>query len=857
MPRPLYAAGNSGFATDAAAIVPPPRTLSVTPSSGGTVNLLPGGGSYDHGTVVTAAAQPAPGWQFSHWEGDLGTAPGWWDTRWGYRVPLTLTPNGYARHDAVADVGVDFAGLLLAAGVTDAFNPNSIRVVEIDGGGNITNADVLFQYHPLTPNRGFGTLSLLVNGVTPADGARTYHIYFDTNTTIPAPALLTKSVHVTPSVTYSGTAILRIATAVGTYDLELNNGGLSSAFDLAGNDWISFDPTPGSETEGEFRGLPNAVFPEGKFHPGFNVAASQLMPTTDDVFNARFRETVHVATNDGKWEGEWIFYPRYATFKMLKVDAARKFWLLYEGTPGGELEPATDLVGRPDGTRQPASEPWSGDLVGEEWVYFVDPAVSQSFFLVHHEDDDIVDSYVPFGGMTVFGFGRDGLATDAYLTTVPQHVTMGFADGISHETVADAVYSAYKGMGVNLGSVQRPQDLPVDADPTQASLPLSMEFNRTVHAVFVADEYELTVNTAGPGAGVIEVQPVQDFYIYGDKVTLTAKPAVGAKFADWSGAADGTTPTLTLDITGSAAITGHFDLETYPATIVTVGPGAVLRAPDEMLYTYGHDVVLTAVPDDSAQFVGWSGALAGTELTRTVTIDGPLNVTATFASLYTLTVTTEGNGIVIPADGLYLDGADVQLEAVASAGWAFVGWSGDADGAENPRTVVMDRARSVMATFRRAWPVNTTVVGSGAIEIDPSSPPYFDGQTLTLTAAPAENWLFTGWEGDLSGTEISVSVELTRALEVTATFVRGWELTVQTTGEGSVEWAPERGLYEDGTSVTLTAVPDEGWRFTGWSGAASGSEPTVSLEMRSDAVVTARFAPEQATWAVYLPIIDR
>ena len=44
-------------------------TLSADPPDGGTVELVPPGGSYVAGTEVTLTAVPAPGYTFDHWSG--------------------------------------------------------------------------------------------------------------------------------------------------------------------------------------------------------------------------------------------------------------------------------------------------------------------------------------------------------------------------------------------------------------------------------------------------------------------------------------------------------------------------------------------------------------------------------------------------------------------------------------------------------------------------------------------------------------------------------------------------------------------------------------------------------------------
>ena len=49
--------------------------------------------------------------------------------------------------------------------------------------------------------------------------------------------------------------------------------------------------------------------------------------------------------------------------------------------------------------------------------------------------------------------------------------------------------------------------------------------------------------------------------------------------------------------------------------------------------------------------------------------------------------------------------------------------------------------------------------------------------------------------------------------------------------------------YATGTKVTLTATPNVGTRFTGWSGACSGTKPTCTVSMTASKSVTATFKP--------------
>ncbi len=70
---------------------------------------------------------------------------------------------------------------------------------------------------------------------------------------------------------------------------------------------------------------------------------------------------------------------------------------------------------------------------------------------------------------------------------------------------------------------------------------------------------------------------------------------------------------------------------------------------------------------------------------------------------------------------------------------------------------------------------------------------------------------------------------------------KSFALTTNTEGKGSVVSEPDAEEYARGDEVTLTAVPDEGWEFSHWSGDLTGSENPKTVVMDSDKAVTANF----------------
>jgi len=67
-------------------------------------------------------------------------------------------------------------------------------------------------------------------------------------------------------------------------------------------------------------------------------------------------------------------------------------------------------------------------------------------------------------------------------------------------------------------------------------------------------------------------------------------------------------------------------------------------------------------------------------------------------------------------------------------------------------------------------------------------------------------------------------------------------LTIETSTGGST--APSPGVYShpEGTDVTVDAIPSSGYRFTGWSGDASGTDDPIIITMDSDKSIAANFS---------------
>lgn len=349
-----------------------------------------------------------------------------------------------------------------------------------------------------------------------------------------------------------------------------------------------------------------------------------------------------------------------------------------------------------------------------------------------------------------------------------------------------------------------------------------------ITASFTMGANALTVLLAGTGAGTVVSAPpgitcgadCTENFTYGTRVTLTAAAATGSTFSGWSGGGCSGTGTCTLDVTQPTSVTAVFALNQYPLVVAKsgAGSGSVTSMPagiacgTDCSESYGHGtvVVLTATPDASSTFAGWSGACTGTGIC-TVTLEAAATVGARFElRSYTLTVARAGTGtgtVTSTPAGIscgsdcsesYTHGTAVTLTAVASTGTTFAGWTGGCSGT-GTCVVTLTAPTSVMATFtlnQYLLSVQKNGTGSGTVSSSPTgiscgtdcSQSYDYGLNVTLTATPASAAsYFVGWAGACSGASPTCVLSMTAARSVTATFDRRGFLFAVADGTDTVQ----------------------------------------------------------------------
>ncbi len=368
-----------------------------------------------------------------------------------------------------------------------------------------------------------------------------------------------------------------------------------------------------------------------------------------------------------------------------------------------------------------------------------------------------------------------------------------------------------------------------------------MDGPKAIAAVFVR-YFSLTTEVCGDGE--VHVSEEAESYPNGETLTLTAVPDALWLFDHWEGDVTGDAASVTIVMDGDKSATAVFT-RLYTVSTSVEGQGLVYFGNGTGAYRDGSAATVLAVPAEGWIFDHWEGDAAGSDNPLALIMDGDKAITAVFTRLYTVSTAVEGQGLVYCADGIgvYPDGSTATVVAVPAEGWIFDHWEGGAAGGDNPLTLLVDGDKAVTAVFERRYTLSIQVEGQG--QVDEASGPTFyrAGSEASLAAIPAEGWAFDHWEGDATGTDNPTMVLMDQDRSVVAVFKQLYTLTPHAVGRGHIEVGDEAGVYPDGATATLVAVPAEGWAFRRWRGDAEGTDNPLELVMDGAKTVWAVFVP--------------
>ena len=398
--------------------------------------------------------------------------------------------------------------------------------------------------------------------------------------------------------------------------------------------------------------------------------------------------------------------------------------------------------------------------------------------------------------------------------------------------------------------------------------------------------FKLFTSVDPVGYGSVTVDPVQEWYAEGASVQLTATPSAEIyTFSNWSGDLTGSTNPVTIAMSKTKYITANF-IPTPRAVVVTSAQGSPSPPVGTTYYPNGTSVIVSCGTTPYAgsagtQYVntGWTGGTGdilatGTGTSYTFTISQNCAITWTWKTQYLLTTSVtpifpaSGGTITrLPDDTWYDSGTTVTLTANPASGFAFGNWSGGLSGSGNPKDILMNSPKNVVANFTILTPRVVTVTSERGEPAPPAgaiSCP--DGYAVPLSCGPAPypvgatgtRYDCTGWSGGTgdippTGTETFYTIaEIHNDSTITWSWHTEYQLTtaVAPTETGSV--TPDNGSWHDsGTIISCLATANAGWGFVQWSGDLSGTQNPKDLTMSGPKSITANFF--KPTLTVYNP----
>ncbi len=122
---------------------------------------------------------------------------------------------------------------------------------------------------------------------------------------------------------------------------------------------------------------------------------------------------------------------------------------------------------------------------------------------------------------------------------------------------------------------------------------------------------------------------------------------------------------------------------------------------------------------------------------------------------------------------------------------------------------------------------------------------FDDGTELFIEARPIVGWTFDHWRGDIEHSDNPTRLLKDDHKSITAVFNKlQYSISMVISGQGEVVEEVVLGKTTDygyGTNIKLTAIPETGWEFDGWTGDLTGSDNPKLFTIDDNKSITAVF----------------
>lgn len=258
-------------------------------------------------------------------------------------------------------------------------------------------------------------------------------------------------------------------------------------------------------------------------------------------------------------------------------------------------------------------------------------------------------------------------------------------------------------------------------------------------------------------------------------------------------------------------------------------------------------------------FNNWSNG--GAKLQNLTVPFGGTTLTANFNTLYEVkgTISPLGGGniqILTPGGPSFFAPGAFSVSATPNAGFYFAGFTGDIESTNPTPTIQLRGPINYNANFapNPLLTLNSTAAGApgsqllvnGAPQPWPFSQSYAPGTQLSLAVpamiqtAPGARLAFKQWSDGNTNASRTLSTT-TSAQSLTAQYEQQFlvDLTVSPANAGTVSGS---GWFTSGAGAVLTATPQTGFTFTGFSGSRTSPSSPLAFNVSAAEAITANFA---------------
>jgi uncharacterized repeat protein (TIGR02543 family) len=799
-------------------------STAISPAGSGTVTLSPAGGTYASGSSVQLTANPAVGYVFSSFSGDLASASN----------PGTLVVNGNKS-------------------VTANFTPTLCTLTtSVTGSGSITlsptasgNAYVCGTQVQVTavPGSGysFGNFSGALTG--------------NTN-----PQTLTVNTSTSVSATFTaGTSCTLSTSTTGSGTIAVSPSG--TVFSCGTSLTITATPAQYYSLTGFSGAITGTTNPQTFVINANSTVAAAFSQTSFPIKTTIVGPGTVSASPSDSGSG----YAPGTQVTLTATPTAGASFTGFSGDLTGTTNPQTITVNATknvtanflaatitvDASSHGVSK---GSANTVSWTHVLGAGPSRAVVIAVGQTDTL-------GSPDPSSVVQSVLFNGVYATPVPNSLEYGGTSGsvqtqlfylLESELPAAGSYTitvtlAGSVAGIQAGAVsfigvnQGPPEATVINRNTSGADLLSTSITTLTNNAVVFDILEdnnVTTLTANTGQ-TVAWSASASLGTGGSSYKFT--PTAGATTLGWAGSASRLSQSLVAFPPATATVPATYALTTSVAGGVG---GTVSTNPGLSAYPVSTGVLLTANAAVGYTFSGWTGDYTSTANPLPITMDTNRNVVANFStvSTCTLTINIVGSGTVTPAAGTYNCGTVIHFVATPSAGYTFTSFSGDFNSLDDPSDFTISSNATVTVEFDPINYCSLTITAANG-SVSPGSGNFTCGTEVKLQATANSGYAFSGYTGDINTTANPATIQLNQNTNVTANFTAGSSCTLTssvTSGSGSI--VPSSGSWACGTVIAIEADPASKYTFTGWGGALAGSvtSPTT-LTMSANESVSAAF----------------